>query len=144
MSEPLRTPEDYELFLYTLPQQSDYIQSSSVVFIRLGAALGKVTGELEFDHGFRIVVRERLLLDRSPVLIDWYGYEVWRGDEKLFWYDPQPHPNDLKLQATYPHHKHVRPDPKHNRVPAPAMSFISANLPMLIREVEALVTAAGD
>jgi len=35
-----------------------------------------------------------------------------------------------------PHHKHVPPDIKRNRVPAPGMSFTEPNLPTLLREIE--------
>ena len=70
---------------------------------------------------------------------DWYGYEVWQGAEKLFWYDSQPHPDDLTLNSTEPHHKHVPPNIKHNRIPAPQMSFTRPNLAGLIQEIEKLV-----
>jgi len=80
-----------------------------------------------------------LVYHRLPAVIDWYGYEVWRGDEKLFWYDSQPHPDDPTLQSTHPHHKHIHPNIKHHRIPAPEMSFREPNLPVVIREVEALV-----
>jgi len=52
------------------------------------------------------------------------------------WYDPQPHPNDPTLASTAPHHKHVPPDIKHHRIPAPGLSFGSPNLPLLIEEIE--------
>ncbi len=65
-----------------------------------------------------------------------YGYEVWRGDEKLYWYDSQAHPNDPALASTDPHHKHVPPDIKHHRLPAPDLSFVRPNLPILIGEIE--------
>ncbi|MFQ5641422.1 MAG: DUF6516 family protein, partial [bacterium] len=84
-------------------------------------------------------VRERVLYDRLPAVLDWYGYEVWQGDKKLYWYDSQPHPNDPRLQSTHPHHKHIPPNLKHNRVPAPEMSFTRPNLPQLIREIETLI-----
>jgi len=51
---------------------------------------------------------------------------------KLYWYDSWPHLNDPALASTHPHHKHVPPDIKHNRVPAPALSFAEPNLPFLI------------
>jgi len=110
-----------------------------VTFIRLGATLARVTGELYFDQGVRVVVRERVLYHRLPAVIDWYGYEVWQGEKKLYWYDSQPHPNDPALQSTHPHHKHIPPDVKHHRIPAPEMSFTRPNLPVLIREIEALL-----
>ncbi len=139
MTNPLRTPEDYELFLYTLVEQFPSVRRSTVAFIRRGAALARVTGELYFDHDVRLAVRERILYHHLPAVIDWYGYEVWHGDEKLYWYDSQPHPHDPDLQNTHPHHKHVPPDIKHNRIPAPDMSFTRPNLPFLIREIEDLI-----
>ena len=138
MSNSLRTIGDYELFIYGLPDQFKSIRKSTVILIRLGASLGRVAGELYFDQGFRAVIRERILFDRLPGVIDWYGYEVSRGDEKLFWYDSQPHPDDAQLQASHPHHKHVPPDIKHNRIAAPNMSFERPNLPALIQEIEEL------
>lgn len=113
MTNPLRTDHDYELFIYTLADTYPSIQHSTLTFVRRGSALARVTGELFFANKIRIVVRERLLYQRQPMIIDWYGYEVWRGDEKLYWYDPQPHPDELSLQSTHPHHKHVPPDIKH-------------------------------
>lgn len=87
MNNPLRTPEDYGLFLYTLTEQFLSVRRSIVTFVRRGATLARVAGELSFDHGIRLVVRERVIFDRLPVMIDWYGYEVWQGEEKLYWYD---------------------------------------------------------
>jgi hypothetical protein len=139
MSNPLRTPEDYELFLYNLSEQFTSVQRSTVVLIRRGASLARVTGELDFDNQIRLVVRERLVYDRLPVVIDGYGYEVWRANEKLYWYDSQPHPDDPELQSTHPHHKHIPPDIKHHRIPASGMSFNQPNIPVLISEIEALI-----
>jgi hypothetical protein len=139
MNDPLRTPEDYELFLYTLTEQFPSVRHSTVVSIRRGATLARVAGELYFAQNIRLIIRERILYHRLPAIIDWYGYEVWQGKEKLYWYDSQPHPSDPALQSSYPHHKHVPPDIKHNRIPAPEMSFTQANLPALIREIETLV-----
>ncbi len=139
MSNPLRTAEDYELFLYSLEKQFSSIRRSTVTFVRRGISLARVTGELYFDYEIRIVVRERVLYHRLPAMLDWYGYEVWQSDQKLFWYDPQPHPHIPDLQSTHPHHKHIPPDIKRNRIPAPGMSFTEPNLPLVIREVEELI-----
>ena len=65
-----------------------------------------------------------------------YGYEVWKDNNLLYWYDSQPHPNVPELQINHPHHKHIPPDIKHNRVPAPNLSFSRPNLPFLIEEIE--------
>lgn len=94
-------------------------------------------GAAYIAHG--LLVRQRIIYDRLPALIDWYGYEVWRGEEKLYWYDSQPHPDDPALQSTHPHHKHIPPEIKHNRIPAPQMSFSHPNLPFLLAEVERLI-----
>jgi len=139
MSNPLQTDQAYELFIYTLAERFPAISHTTLTFVRRGGGLARVAGELHFAHAFRIVVRERLVYQRYPVVMDWYGYEVWQGDEKLYWYDPQPHPHEPTLQSTHPHHKHVPPDIKHNRIPAPGMSFTEPNLPKLIEEVEALL-----
>lgn len=139
MNSEFRTAEDYELFLYSLPNQFSSIRRSTLTFVRLGTSLARIAGELFFDHDIRVVVRERFVYHRLPAVLDWYGYEVWRGDTKLYWYDPQPHPNDPELQITHPHHKHVPPDLKHHRIPAPGLSFVRPNLPLIIVEVEQLI-----
>ncbi|MBS3934179.1 MAG: hypothetical protein KGZ35_07465 [Truepera sp.] len=133
----LRSPEDYELFLYTLGERFTSIRYSTLTLIRKGASLARVSGTLHFDRDIRLVVRERIDFHRRPAVIDAYGYEVWQGEQKLYWYDSQPHPGDAALQSTHPHHKHVPPDMKRNRIPAPGMSFVEPNLPLLIREIEA-------
>lgn len=140
MTYPFRMPEDYELFLYSLTEQFPAVSSSTIVFIRRGSTLARVAGELYFEHDIRLVVRERVLYHRLPLVLDWYGYEVWQGKEKLYWYDSQPHPNAPELASTHPHHKHIPPDIKHNRIPAPTMSFTRPNLPSLIQEIEELIT----
>ena len=67
-----------------------------------------------------------------------YGYEIYRGEERLYWYDDFPHPNDQTLASTFPHHKHIPPDIKRNRIPAPKISFTRPNLPILLQEIEEL------
>jgi hypothetical protein len=93
-------------------------------------------GEVFFVHGVRLRLREELDFEAS--LITAYGYEVYRGDERLFWYDDFPHPKDPTLASTFPHHKHVPPDIRNNRIPAPGMSFAFPNLSRLIQEIEAI------
>ncbi len=137
MNNPFRSLADYELFLYSLPEPFTVVQSSTVVLIRRGATLARVVGELHFDQDIRLVVRERLTcFSDLSATIQAYGYEVWQGSEKRYWYDSQPHPNDPSLASTHPHHKHVPPNLKHNRIPAPQMSFTKPNLVPLIQEVE--------
>jgi hypothetical protein len=139
MTDPFRTAEDYELFLYSLQERFSSIRRSTVVFVRRGATLARVMGELFFHHDLRLVARERLLYHQLPIRLDEYGYEVWRGEEKLYWYDSQPHSAEPHLQSTHPHHKHIPPDIKHHRIPAPEISFTQPNFPALIREIENLI-----
>jgi len=47
--------------------------------------------------------------------------------------------NDPALQSTHPHHKHIPPNIKHNRIPASEMSFTQPNLPVLIWEIETII-----
>ncbi len=115
------------------------MRQSTVALVRRGTTLARVAGEVHFGRGFRLVLRERLLFRRLAIEIDGYGYEIWHEDERLCWYDSQPHPNDQSLQSTHPHHKHIPPDIKHHRVPAHEMSFERPNIPVLIREVEELI-----
>ena len=138
MSNALRTIDDYELFIYSVSTAFSGIQRSTLTVARHGISLARVSGEVFLADGYRLVVRERLVYSHLPVIIDWYGYEVWKNDALLYWYDSQPHPNEPSLQSTHPHHKHVPPDIKHNRIPAPEMSFHRPNLPVLIEEISRL------
>ena len=137
---PLQSLAEYERFIYTLQQRFPTILRSTLVVIRRSDLAARLHGELEIGP-YRLVVREKLLFLTQPGRITSYGYEIWRGDEKVYWYDSQPHPNDPALAATDPHHKHIPPDIKHHRIPAPELSFTRPNLPFLIREIEGLLTA---
>lgn len=136
---PFQSLRDYEAYVYTLKQQFSAVQRSTLVLIRRGKRTAILHGEIAFATGYRLSLKERLSFDDGPVVIEDYGYELWCNHEKLVWYDAQPHPNDAKLASTFPHHKHIPPDIKHHRIPAPNMSFTRPNLPDLIQEVEELM-----
>jgi hypothetical protein len=125
---------DYERLVYTLPDRYPSIRQSTLVVIRRGPAFAELTGVVEFEGEITLTVWEDL--NFVPGVIQGYSYAVNRRGERLYWYDPQPHPNDPSLASTHPHHKHVPPDIKHNRVPAPGLSFARPNLPLLIEEIE--------
>ncbi len=135
---PLQLLPEYEQFVYTLQQRYPSIRRSTLTIFRRGKATARLTGELEIGD-CRLVVREKLSFADEPGRIISYGYIVWRGDERLYWYDSQSHPDDPTLASTHPHHKHIPPDIKHHRIPAPELLFARANLPFLIREVEQLL-----
>ena len=140
---PFQSIRDYEEYIYTLKQRFPVIERSTLVLIRRGKRVAVLQGELSFAGGYRITIQERLSFDTDQVEIEYYGYELWRSTEKIAWYDAQPHPNEKTLASTLPHHKHIQPGIKRNRVPAPNMSFTEPNLPALISEIDDLVTRQG-
>jgi len=125
---------DYERLVYTLQETYPSIERSTLVVIRLGPAVAELSGSLEFANDVVLHVWEDLNFARGCVQA--YGYAVARAGQRLYWYDPQPHPNDPTLASTFPHHKHVPPDIKHHRIPAHGLSFDQPNLPFLIEEIE--------
>lgn len=129
---------DYELYIYSFQDNYSSIRISTLTFIHQAGDVATVEGELLFDYGLRLPVQEVVRFDLPMPRMTYYGYEVRRGQEKLYWYDSQPHPNEPTLAATHPHHKHVPPRIKHHRIPAPGLSFTEPNLPFLIQEIEQL------
>jgi hypothetical protein len=113
------------------------VQRSTVTVWSVSPYTGIAEGEVWFSGGFRLRLREEL--DFEAGLITSYGYEVYREDERLYWYDDFPHPHDPTLASTLPHHKHIPPDIKRHRVPAPEMSFTHPNLLQLLQEIEVLI-----
>lgn len=128
---PLKSLSDYSEFVADLLSQP-IVKDSTVAVWSDSPYTGIAEGEVLFTNGLRM--REEM--DFEVGLIVSYGYEVYRGDERLYWYDDFPHPNDPTLASTIPHHKHIPPDIKHHRIPAPNMSFTQPNLPVLIMEIE--------
>ncbi len=155
MPEPLSSPDSYQAFIYALPQQFAGIRHSTLVYVPSGELFVRVEGFLVFDQNVVLCVYEYLNFELG--IIEGYGYDVSRAHvspiaaelphagqycqaqypdkDKLYWYDSFPHPNDSSLASTDPHHKHVHPNIKHHRVPAPELSFTKPNLPFLIAEV---------
>jgi hypothetical protein len=135
---------EYEDFIYNLARLYPTVVASTRVVIRRSAKQATIAGEVVFADAYRLAVSEIVDFAEGRLVIGRYGYEVWHGKEKLYWYDPQPHPNDPTLAATHPHHKHIPPDIKHNRIPALGLSFTQPNLPLLIQEIEQLLQASAD
>ena len=132
IANSLSSLNDYSrLVAETLGQPN--VKSTTVAVWSDSPYTGIAEGEVLFTNGLRLRMREEM--DFSAGLIISYGYEVYRGDERLYWYDDFPHPDDETLASTFPHHKHIPPDIKHNRIPAPNMSFTEPNLPSLISEI---------
>lgn len=108
-------PDDYEKLIYSLPETFKPIRYSTLTFIRFEPPTAIVKGEVYFE--LDVFLRALQVLDFDEGLIQQYSYEVYRGEEKLYWYDSWPHPHIAELASTNPHHKHIPPDIKHNRVP---------------------------
>jgi hypothetical protein len=130
---PLKSLNDYSAFVAELFSRSN-VASSTVAVWSDSPYTGIAEGEVFFTNGLRLRMREEVDFDAGLIIS--YGYEVYRGDERLYWYDDFPHPNDATLASTMPHHKHIPPDIKRHRVPAPIISFSQPNLPALIQEIE--------
>ena len=137
MSEnPLRSVLEYSRFVLQVLNRSD-VERSTVIVWSCSPYTGTAEGQIWFRGNVRLRMREELDFDAE--LITAYGYEVYQEGEKLYWYDDFPHPQDPSLASTFPHHKHIPPEMKRNRIPAPSISFTSPNLPALIQEIENLI-----
>lgn len=141
MGNPLNSLGDYSGFVAELLNRPE-IERSTVVVWSDSPYTGIAEGEVFFANGIRLRMREEIDFDAG--LITAYGYEVYLKEERLFWYDDFPHPNDPTLASTFPHHKHLPPDIKHHRIPAPNMSFTRPNLPALIQEIDDLSENLND
>jgi hypothetical protein len=113
--------------------QRDALHSGGLVGQSLDRYFGR-RGVFQSRHS--VAASEEV--DFEAGLITAYGYEVYRGDERLFWYNDFPHPNDPTLASTFPHHKHVQPDIRNHRIPAPGMSYTFPNITFLVQEIEAI------
>jgi hypothetical protein len=126
---------NYEAYVYSVQNLSSRIQTSTLILIQRGKYRAEVKGNISFTAGITLEVRE-ILYFTSADFIKKYSYVVKKESNILYWYDPQPHPEDPDLQSTHPHHKHIPPDIKHHRIPASGLSFSEPNLTFLIREIE--------
>ena len=132
---PLRSLATYSQFVAEALQAACVLHSSVRVWSD-SPYTGVAEGEVHCAGGIWLRMREELDFDAQ--LITAYGYEFYRGTERLCWYDDFPHPQDPALAATFPHHQHVPPDIRHNRIPAPEMSFGVPNLPFLVGKLTKL------
>jgi len=133
---PLSSLQNYSRFVAELLSNS-HLKSSTLVIWPISKYTGTAEGEIFFEQGYRLRIREDLDFEAS--LIVSYGYEVYQDNEKLYWYDDFPHPHNPTLASTHPHHKHIPPNIKRNRIPAPQISFEYPNLPVLIQEIQELL-----
>ena len=129
-SDPLTALAAYSYFLAQSLEQPG-VRHSTVSVWSDSPYTGIAEGEVLGPGNVRLRLREEF--DFAAGRITSYGYEFYRGEERLFWYDDFPHPDDPSLASTFPHHQHLPPDIRHHRVPAPELSFSTPNLPFLLR-----------
>ena len=129
---------EYEQLVYTLPQSRPEVLSSSLRLFTASRGTAIVRGSIHFHNGLELRVSE--IVDLVAGRISDYSYTVFQGQERIRWYDPQPHPEQPELSTAFPHHLHDLPDIRHNRCPAPGISFTEPNLPALITEIAHLTS----
>jgi hypothetical protein len=127
--------EEYVIFLSTLQERLSSIRGMKFKVYQTSATKGVGSGTITFDRNIVLAFNEQINFKHKRLAK--YGYVVYQAGEKLYYYDSQSHPNDPSLAATHPHHKHIHPDLKHHRIPAPGLSFDRSNLEFVIREIEA-------
>jgi hypothetical protein len=86
---PLLSLERYARFVADLLHRPE-VERSTLAVWSTSPYTGVAEGEVFFIGGFRLRVREEL--DFNAGLITAYGYEIYRGDQRLCWWDDFPHP----------------------------------------------------
>lgn len=137
---PLDSLENYARFLAEILNRPEVIRSTLTVW-PTSPYTGVAKGEVFFIKGVRLRVLEEL--DFASGCIVAYSYEIYQEDRRLCWWDDFPHPEDQSLAETFPHHKHIPPDMKRHRVPAPEISYAHPNLPALVQEVGKLINTVN-
>ena len=131
---PITNFHTYGKLIYSLQERYASVRRSTLVLATIGPTLAKLEGQVIFENDMVLDVWE--LIDFAAGQIRNYSYEIYQTGEKIAWYDPFEHPHIPELASTYPHHKHILPDLRHTRIPAPGISFEQPNLPTLIEEIE--------
>lgn len=138
MSSALESYAQYAQLIYSLLAQRPSVASHTLAVYTISQTVGMTRGQVLFHSGHVLHVYEQIDFVSHRILK--YFYELTFEGESLWWYDPMPHPDVPDLQSTYPHHKHIPPGVKHNRIPAPGLSFAEPNLPRVLEEAESFVS----
>ena len=133
MSAPLDDIRSDSAFVYALAERHPFVTGSTLTLAPIGATLAKLEGRIACQGGIQVDVWE--LIDFAARRLRTYSYEVYRGGEKVCWYDAWEHPEIPALASTFPHHKHVPPNLRDNRVPAPGIRFDAPNLDVVLEDV---------
>jgi len=124
---------EYESMVYSLLDDYVEVVDSTLHMYSTSALTSIVQGRVILSNSLALQVVEALDFKKERILQ--YSYtgrminvRVFRGEERIRWYDSQPHPENPDLASTFPHHLHDPPNIKHNRKPAPGINFTSPNL----------------
>ena len=138
---PIPEKTAYEQLVYNLADAHPEITRSTLALYTVSAYTAIVEGSLFFATGLELRILEALDFRRAR--IQRYSYTVFRGADKVRWYDPEPHPENPALASTFPHHFHDLPDQKNNRRPSPGIAFDAPNFATLIADCIALGESLG-
>ena len=118
MPNPLNSPEEYQAFVYRVSTDYPVVTRSTLTYIPTGTHFARVQGVLFFAQSVTLCVQE--FLNFNLQVIEGYGYEVSRIQSGL-------------TEQQFPHHKHVHPDIKHNRLILSTTVFLPLNCLLLDR-----------
>ena len=91
------------------------------------------------DYGYFVAeVLNRPLILRSTIRVWSSSPYTGTAEGEAIFANGIRHPEDPSLASTYPHHKHIPPAIKRNRIPAPNLRFTGSNLVAIIEEIESL------
>jgi len=129
----LARSSEYGIFLYSLANRFSEIETLQISYYSIELNLFMAKGTIEFSSNICLTFHQVINFSKQRIVR--YAYEIYKENKLLYFYDPQAHPDDFNLAPTFPHHKHVPPNIKRNRQPAPGLSFDKPNLPFLIQEI---------
>ncbi len=124
---------EYERFIYSITKTFPIVDKSTLHFFSTSAAAGMLKGTIWFRNGLRLKVVE--VIDFAVREILDYSYTVYQGQRKKVKKNTQTHHEKPNRTKTKQHNKHVLPNIRKNRKPAPGINFAHLNLPTLIEEI---------
>ncbi len=96
-ANPLTSLSGYSRFVAELLGRPN-VKLSTVAVWSDSPFTGIAEGEVLFTSGLRLRMREEVDFDAGVIIS--YGYEVYQGEERLYWYDDFPHPHEPTLAST--------------------------------------------
>jgi len=83
----LSSIEAYSQAIYAALDSAAFVRRHTVRIYSRGAWIGVLEGQIEFDQRLVLRVFERMDFARQRIMV--YSYEVWQGQQQLYWYDPR-------------------------------------------------------